>query len=202
MPTSEPEVPSPIRSAVEACLLEFGYRYFTHRRTGDLRFFCKTPDEEYRSQFIISEEEKLLRFFIFTDDFFPVEWKPRVYELVHRVNEIVVLGGFAVMWDEQEIFFRISADFRACEPSVESVEHLMNSASFPLKLWEKAFRYLKKGKASPRECVEAARFALDVHDEDEVSKGAKKLVMQVREGAGNEGEKNPEASDPPKLHAL
>lgn len=163
MTTVQNDKSAPIKSAVEDCLRGFCYTFLTNKRgTSTIFESLLDPKEAWRSQFLINEEEQLLRLIIFlTDDWYPDTLWTEVMELGCRVDRDVVLGGIVVDVESKEVVYRASVDFRHIQPTPEIVADMLNTTAFPLRLWDTSFRWVRKGGADPKTALEGALISLD-----------------------------------------
>jgi hypothetical protein len=119
-----------IRDAVkERVLLTFGYRFKCGDDEGDVRFHLQTPKAIRRSQFIVNENERIVRLYVYlTDDGYFPSLHGRVAELVHRLNEQIILGHYAYDCDTGGVLLHLVEDFRV----VHARRWMSNECSTPL----------------------------------------------------------------------
>jgi hypothetical protein len=171
-----------IRDAVKECvLLTFGYRFQRGNDDDDIRFQLQTTEACWRSQFIVNEDERIVRLYAYlTDDGYSENLRNRVGELVHRLNEQIILGHFGYDWDSGGVSLHLVEDFRGRECSSLDVERMLNTLAFPIGLWQMAFGKIKRPEIKPIDAFNAAMIEADAVEEDaDVSKGTRKALLTL-----------------------
>ena len=96
----------------------------------------------------------------------------RVAELVHRLNDDIILGHFGFEWDTGAVSFHLVEDFRGRLCSAPDIERMLNALEFPLELWQLALRKIRRLEIKPIDAFNAAMIEADANEDDAVvSKG-------------------------------
>ena len=181
-PSEASEDPQLIRDAIKECvLLNFGYRFTCGEIPEDVRFELITTEAKWRSQFIAHQEARLVRLFVYlTDDQYPQALQRRAGELVHRLNETIILGHYAYECKGGGVSFHLAEDFRNRECTADDIEKMMNAVAFPLRLWRHSFEKIQKPKVVPVDALQAALIEAGASEEDaSVSKATRRAILQL-----------------------
>lgn len=171
-----------VRDAVKECvLLNFGYRFQCGEDEGDIRFQLQTTEATWRSQFIVNEDERIVRLYAYlTDEGYPNTLHFRVSELVHRLNEQIILGHFGFDWDSGSVSLHLAEDFRGRECSSLDIERMLNTVAFPIGLWQFAFAKIKRPEIKPTDAFSAAMIEAEANEGDAiVSKATRKALLTL-----------------------
>lgn len=126
-----------LREAVVTWLRDMGYAHKERSGGTDIRFELRTrQDEAWRAQFLIDEDARLLRLFVFTEAWVLVDTPPSwLVEVACRASEKVVFGNLEFDWDRADVCYRASARWTHREVGPADVAEIANMAAFPLRLW-------------------------------------------------------------------
>lgn len=146
----------------------FGYRYIINQKGNSILFDCQTPGREadapgewWRSRFAIFEDSRVLTIESFlTDALYNAARRNWVLELTCLINEAFPTGCFAFSWQHGWVQYRSHVSFDNREVTHGEVEALLNSISYPIRVWERAFEY-RHSPTDPRTALEASLHQLD-----------------------------------------
>lgn len=177
------------RSAVLGSVLDgFGYKYQRRDAGGDLRFRLFTEAEvSWRAQFLLSRQADLLRLIVYlTDTPYREDRQHEVGDLVHRLNDdIVVIGNFALSLYSGGVTFRSSLDLRRQSLDACTVENLLNTSSFPIRVWSHAYALVRTG-GSARSALNAALVLVGDFEDAFVTRAVRKMLLRVERGGTHE----------------
>jgi hypothetical protein len=148
---------SPPLTEILGGVLSADYGYEFERTEGDFRFEIATTLGRCRAQLILHEEEQLLRYYVFPDTPFLEFYEKRVVEITARLStELVGVGSFEYDFADRFAFFRAASRLDLSGDVREQVRRLLDSAAFPLELWNCCVRGLDDIMISPSEVVNLA----------------------------------------------
>jgi hypothetical protein len=176
-----------LHDAVTGWLHSMNYEYHERANGSDIRFQLYTaPKRWWRAQFLIDERARLLRLFVFTDDFFLPSQHAWASEIAARVSAVVVLGSFEYTWDDQDVCYRSAVRFVGRNATVEEVGALAAMAAFPLKLWNAVQRRAERKPAKPAAVLNAVLLELGAYERKFTRGERRRQLSDLFESTGAE----------------
>lgn len=172
---------SSLSDTIPVVLRAYGYSYQSPT-PHDFRFTALSGDgNRWLTQFLVYEDEKLVRLRVrLTEEPYLAHRQPWVMELAGRLDEeIGVCGSFEVSWDRGSVAYRTFRRFYADEQFHTRIPNMLDTLSFPLQVWVRAFRFIERAKVSPAAAVSAALVEVDCHEHPNLSKEARRALLTL-----------------------
>jgi hypothetical protein len=190
-----------IRDVVLTTLKQFGYKFQINGES--VEFVAVTRDEPMMAEFIINEEARFLRLFIYANRLALYPTRDAAFAIAARVNKEIVLGGLVANLDNGEFAYRASMDFRHLYPYPALISDMMNGSSYALKLFTTAYDLLVDNmSASPKDIVSAALIQTGGAGTEDFTDEAKKLLLTVESGGSEDLLADEEDPRTPKLRII
>jgi len=169
-----------IADAVSATLKRFGYKHFRNKKGTSIIFDVVTQGPVvWRSQCVIYESSKVLELNVFaTDDGYREDRGRWGLELAGRASDVFPTGAFIYRWNYGDVRYRSCVSFGQRQINNQEIEELLNSASFPLRVWHDAFRH-RHSKVTPEAALNAALIRLDAYELETVSSATRRALLKV-----------------------
>jgi hypothetical protein len=182
-----------LNACVRASVYLLGYKFLPGTSEDDLRFsLIVKSGKSYRAQVLIYEDMKAATLSVFlTDDMYHASQKKAVFELGHRVSELLVFGGICVQAESGAILYTHGFDAGAIAPSPASISRWLNQSAFPVALFEKAYNRLKADQAGAYSALKAAQIELGADDHHGVFDDTRRVLLRMTPGGKSLNSRSP-----------
>lgn len=169
---------------IVAVLCEYSTKVLGGSTQGDYRFRIQTKSgANWRTQMLAHEEAGLLRLIVHLDLLYSPKLRPSIMELVCRANSDLILGSFEFCWETGAVSFRHTLDVRGETLDRGLVERLLDSAAFPLALFERASGRLTTRGTAARVAWNASMVEEDATNMRSVAPETRKVLLSLHHGS-------------------
>jgi hypothetical protein len=169
-----------LSTAIAVHLFGLGYEAKHSRDRQSYRFCIQVEPGRWRETLlVVHEEERVVRVVVELPSSGQVCKRSWIAELVHVANEQLAVFGFFVLGVDGRLSHRLADEYPDAVVSQDALERFLDRVAFPIRVFERALRYGKKGSVSPRTAIQVGLTENNGLDSSGSSSRIRRTVLEL-----------------------